>query len=116
MALSKWPIPLEPDEQAAIFCNQTAILEWLVSREHAIDDSHMEESMRRLKTDPPSLRDEIAEMTHTQRMAKLMRSLSTPDYAVCVARTMITQVERELAEAERALECARMIENNGQPQ
>lgn len=66
--------------------------------------------MRRLKTDPPSLREEIADMTHVQRMAKLMRSLSKPDYAVCVAHTMIVQTERELAEAEAALACARMLE------
>lgn len=38
--LPKYPEPLNKDEQRAIHENQTAILEWLKSRGHEIEDEH----------------------------------------------------------------------------
>lgn len=39
--LPKWPEPLTEEEQRIIFESQTAILEWLASRGHEIDDEHV---------------------------------------------------------------------------
>lgn len=39
--LPKYPEPLTEDEQRAIYENQTAILEWLRSRGHEVDDGNV---------------------------------------------------------------------------
>lgn len=46
----------------------------------------------------------ISALSHTQRMAELMRSLKNPDYAVCVAAACIEASKQELRDVEGALD------------
>lgn len=54
----------------------------------------------------------LVEMSHTERMAQLMRSLGSPA-AVPTAATMVRLKEKELREAEQALEIARQLQARG---
>lgn len=56
-----------------------------------------------------TLGEKIAEMSHNERMANLLRALSDPTFARHYAGKMISQSQQELADAERALELARRL-------
>lgn len=45
--LAKYPAPLTANQERKIFENQTAILKWLLSRGHNVEDQH-------LQPDPPA--------------------------------------------------------------
>jgi len=64
-----------------------------------------------MKKREPSLSEQLSEMTHDQRMAAMLRSLSVPgDYYALVAMTAIDIAKREVRELESGLEAILLLQ------